>query len=248
MKIENLKKYFPIILLVIGVIVILGVILFIKKGKSQPAVEEEEIITEIPLEKRPVASLTPSEDGHWLKLKISKIQIEAASLDYELLYKLPDGRTQGVPGNITLGGSTDLERDLLLGSESSGKFRYDEGVEGGTLTLRFRNANGKLTGKLVTEFRLLKDTVDLASSDGKFEIKLDKKVKTSFFIVMESFGLPGGIANVKSGPYGVFSSVDALLSGTITMEGKPYFWDGSSWEEIKNNQTSNLGIFVGTSE
>lgn len=242
-----MKRYIPIIIVVLGIIVFVGSILLIKGNKKGEEVEEEETIAEIPFEKRPVASLTPSEDGHWLKLNVLKIPNEYFSLDYELLYKLPDGRTQGVPGTITLKGVSEIERDLLLGSESSGKFRYDEGVENGTLTLRFRDEKGKLAGKLSTEFRLIKDSRDISSSDSKFKFTLSK-TPVGFFVVMETFGLPDKIENVQTGPYGVFSSFDSSLPGTVDLAGKVFVWDGGVWNEIKDNKSSDLGIFVGTSD
>ncbi|MBN1169199.1 hypothetical protein JXA63_04895 [Candidatus Woesebacteria bacterium] len=85
-------------------------------------------------------TLTPSDDGHWLKLDVSGISQNADKMEYELIYNLPDGRVQGVPGSIELEGESKVERDILLGTESSGNYYYDEGVESGTLTLRlFKN-------------------------------------------------------------------------------------------------------------
>lgn len=151
-----MKKYLPIILFVVGLLVVVGVYFFVVRGKSSGGADSEDlIVAEIPVDERPFASLTPSMDGHWLKLKVEDIKVKGAeSMDYELLYKIGDGRTQGVPGTIELKGQTSIERNLLLGSESSGKFRYDDGVESGTLTLRFRNSSGKLIGKLSTDWKL----------------------------------------------------------------------------------------------
>lgn len=150
-----MKKYLPIILFVVGLLVVVGVYFFVIKGKSTGESTEDLIVAEIPVGERPSASLTPSMDGHWLKMKVEDIKVKgAASMDYELLYKISDGRTQGVPGTIQLEGQSSIERNLLLGSESSGKYRYDEGVESGSLTLRFRNSSGKLLGKLSTDWTL----------------------------------------------------------------------------------------------
>jgi hypothetical protein len=243
-----MKKYLPIILFLVGVLVLVGVFFLIKNRKTSTS-ETEEVVTEVPLEKRPVTSLTPSEDGHWLKLKIDKISLGAASLDYELLYKLPDGRTQGVPGTVSLSGKKSFERDLLLGSESSGKFRYDEGVKQGTLTLRFRNEKGKLLGKLATDFHLLNKVTELSSVDGKFKFTLNKKPSQGYFVVMETFGLPEKLASSVSGPYGVFSSAKEALPGIVGLEGqKIYGWSGSKWNELSSGKATNIGIFVSTSE
>jgi len=151
-----MKKYLPIILFVVGLLVVVGVYFFVIKGKSSADVTSEDLtVAEIPVGERPSASLTPSMDGHWLKMKVLDIKVKGAeSMDYELLYKIGDGRTQGVPGTIQLNGQTSIERNLLMGSESAGKFKYDDGVESGTLTLRFRNSSGKLLGKLSTDWTL----------------------------------------------------------------------------------------------
>lgn len=153
-----MKKYWPIVALLAGILVVAGVYFFVIKGGSKTSdnmSEEDQSVAEIPQDQRPSASLIPSMDGHWLKMKIEGIKVQgAASMDYELLYKIADGRTQGVPGTIQLNGQTSIERNLLLGSESAGKYRYDDGVESGTLTLRFRNSSGKLLGRLSTDWTL----------------------------------------------------------------------------------------------
>jgi hypothetical protein len=242
---SKIKKLLPLILLLAGVLVFVGVLLLAKGKKGEG--EDEVALMEVALAERPIASLTPSDDGHWLTLTIEKIEIDAESLDYELLYKLPDGRTQGVPGTVALKGESQIERELLLGSESSGKFRYDEGVKNGTLTLRFRNKKGKLLAKFSTEFSLLSGTNELPTVDGAFTANLSKK-SDDFFVVMETFGVAEmPQADVVAGPYGVFSSA-AAASGTIDISsGTAYQWTGKAWNKV-SGQTSVLGVFAGLSE
>lgn len=244
-----MKKYLPFLLLFLGILVLVVGFIFLKNKKKAPVVEEE-AVAEIPFEKRPSAFLIPSDDGHWLKMKINGIKVDAESLDYELLYKLPDGRTQGVPGTIQIEGGKDIERKLLLGSESSGKFRYDEGVENGTLTLRFRNGKGKLVGKLTTDFHLQGADDVLTSSDGKFKYEFDKTPKRGFFVVMNTFGVPQAFSKiVKSGPFGVFSSLETELSGTVKMDGNVlYELVEGDWQKLEEGKTADLGIFVSSSE
>jgi hypothetical protein len=184
-----MKKYLPFIVLALGIVLFVGVFVKMRSGGStQASPEPEEIVAEIPLENRPLTSLTPKPDGHWLSLKIESLNVEnAVMLDYELIYKTKQGNTQGVPGNLTFAKGDTVERELLLGSESSGKFRYDEGVEEGTLTLRFRNSAGKLVGKLSTDFHLQTNTSELSSIDGSFKKTLPKLVKGVYFVVMQTF-------------------------------------------------------------
>lgn len=245
-----MKKYLPFILLGVGIIVLVVVFLVIKKNKTSGPVQQEDTAVTLSLNERPVASLTPSADGHWLKLSLTKILSSAASMDYELLYQLPDGRTQGVPGTIKLTGQDKIERDLLMGSESSGKFRYDEGVKEGTLTIRFRNDAGKLITKLSTKFALLSKTKELKSIDEKFSYKLASINSKDFFVVMETFGLPsseGVLTNITAGPFGVFTSSKTAISGTVTLEGTNiYNYSGFDWTKLDSGKSSNTGIFVGT--
>ncbi len=211
----GLKKYLPLILLGVGVLVLILVFALIKNKKTEVAVDDSDTIVEVPFAQRPVANLTPTSDGHYINLKIEKITLpKAASLDYELLYSLPDGRTQGVPGTVDLKGQTTFERKLLLGSESNGKFRYDEGVADGSLTVRLRGSNGKLLAKFSTKWHLQSTDQELTSIDQNFTYKLEKKPKGMYFVTMETFGLmDSSIAEVASGPYGIFSS-DELPAGT----------------------------------
>lgn len=224
---STVKKYLPFILLGLGVLVLVLVFVLIKNKKTDVTTDESGGLVEVSFPDRPFASLTPSSDGHYITLKIEKIKIpKAVSMDYELLYSLPDGRTQGVPGTADLKDKTSFEsKPLLLGSESSGKFRYDEGVEEGSLTVRFRDGKGKLLAKFSTKFHLQSGVTELTSIDTNLTYTLDKKPKGIFFIVMETFGLPGSetLSAVEVGPYGIFSSSD-LPTGSA-----------SGWQTVSSN-------------
>jgi len=190
---------------------LVGAFFLIRNSKN--AGSEDETVKEIPVEQRPIVSLIPSGDGHWLKLKIEQIKVEGAvSLDYELLYTLPDGRVQGVPGTVKIEG--DVIRDLLLGSESSGKFRYDEGVESGSMTVRFRNLKGKLIGRLSTKFRMQTGTKELSSEDGTFKYTLDSIPKGVYFVTMMPFNEPNpSTVVIYQNGYAIFASDGKPHSG-----------------------------------
>ena len=167
-----------------------------------------------------------------------------------MTYKLPDGRTQGAPGTIKLEGQTVVERKLLLGSESSGKFRYDEGVKQGTFLVRFRNSNGKLLAKFSTDFSLLSNTKELVSPDGNFKVTLTKQPQKTFFVLMQTFGLPDDPPDeVKSGPYGLFTLGATQLAGSVNLGNYQVFrWTGSEWTNEVGGDAFNAGIFIGTSK
>lgn len=250
----DIKKYLPIILVVLGILVLVAVYFLVIRGGGDEVVEDDEsAMVEVSIEDSPVASLTPTADGHWLNMVVAKLdpmvdKYDAATMDYELLYKLPDGRTQGVPGTVKLTGQEMIESELLLGSESSGKFRYDEGVEQGTFTLRFRNEKGKLLVKFSTGFHMQFDTDELSSADGKLNFVLEDE-SADHFVTMLTFGVPEmPSGNVTDGPYGIFTSTDDRVPGEVSLgSGMIQRWDDGSWEELDNNEASDLGIFVATS-
>ena len=215
------------------------VFVFIKNKKSTVVVDESDVTIEVAFIDRPFASLTPTSDGRYINLKIDKIKLpKAVSLDYELLYTLPDGRTQGVPGTVDLKGETSFERKLLLGSESSGKFRYDEGVTDGSLTVRLRDSKGKLLAKFSTKWHLQSTDLELTSIDQNFTYVLDKKPKGIYFITMETFGLmEASVSEAKLGPYGIFAS-GTLPSGTA--EGWQRFPQISSTNNSKSSYIISL--------
>jgi len=204
------KKALPIILVVVGLLVVGGVFALRSFFSGPSELVEDQNIPDVPVEQRPFTSMTPSEDGHWLKLRIESVNVKgSASFDYELLYTRGDGLQQGVPGNIKYNSNETIERDLLLGSESSGKFRYDEGVQEGMLTLRFRDEKGKLIGKLKTDFHLQTDVSEATAVDGSASFDVSDADEATWFVVMQTFGTKdgyGGPASAQSDGYAVFSS------------------------------------------
>jgi len=242
-----MKKFLPIILLVLGIITVVTVFLVVK-GKNAKVDDTsvtggDEEVPEVAIEKRPVLSLTPSADGHWLKMQIKKILIDAATLDYELTYKVPDGRTQGVPGTVKLTTKDDITKDLLMGSESSGKFRYDEGVEGGNLTIRFRDAKGKLVAKFSSDFEL-KTNISGSTKLGNVDYKADKPDSKLYYITINTVGFLGDAPDGEpSNASGVFSSSSNLLPGSIESE-NAYVWYKNAWVKVENGKTPDLGYFL----
>lgn len=235
------KKYLPVGVFLAVVILLAGVFFAFKARRDKGIEPDIENIPELPADQRPVTSLVPTEDGHYLNLIVEDINVPGASMmEYEVYYETATGIQQGIPGRVTLTGPQSIERELLLGSESSGKFRYDEGVDEGTLAIKFRDVDGKFIGKVKTTWKLYKDTQDLASSDGKFVYSLDDPSE-SYFVVMETFGLPVNYENVTSGPYGVFASDVEKHPGTLNSAFSMY--EDGSWSEPATS-FDNIGIFV----
>src|SRR4030042_1766176 len=222
-----MKKRLPLILIGSGIAVLLLAVFFVVKGmkkQTSPLNEAETQVSVLPESAWPVVTLTPTDKsdvkgslGHWLNFKVQKINVPgAASMDYLLVYATSDGGQQGVPGTVALTGA-DIERKLLLGSESSGKFRYDAGVAQGTMTITFRDGNGKSMGNLSTDFHLQSVTKILTSVYGKFTYTLDKLATNVFFVTMPTFLQPDPASYVVwQNGYGVFASDGKPHSGTIS--------------------------------
>ncbi|KKQ50038.1 MAG: hypothetical protein US75_C0014G0008 [Candidatus Woesebacteria bacterium GW2011_GWC1_38_13] len=238
-----MKKIFPILILMFGIAAVVGVFFYTKNNDGKKNTEDAEfddIAPEVAMEKRPVVFLTPSEDGHWLTLKIQKMLIDSATLDYELTYKLPDGRTQGVPGTVKLASKDDIEKELLLGSESSGKFRYDEGVERGNVVLRFRDDNGKLVAKFETEFFLQSGKAEITTPAGTYT--LDKPNQGMFYVSMDTIGYPGDYSGGIDTAFGIFTALNGS-SGSFDA-GDIRFYDDGEWVELNENKSSDTGFFL----
>jgi len=242
-----MKKIFPI---VIVLLVIAGAAIWFFGFKNKKTSESvatptpaEKEITEIPLDERPYVTLTPRTDGKEFTLDISGIK-NIDTVEYELVY-LSLGISRGVIGSVSLNGEQNLSRKMLLGSCSRNVCKYDEGVEQGTLTLRFRGSQG--TSKFTTDFHLQKGTGSLTSVDGKFELT-GKFSTTSFYLTMDTIGLPGTIdKTITDGPYGVFTSGSSTIkNGAVKLGPAIYFWKGSTWQVV-GNSISQLGVFVAVS-
>lgn len=247
-----MKKYLPIIFLALGVVVVV-IVFFVLRGRGgKEAVERDETaLIEVAPEDRPIVSLAPTTDGHYLNLRVGEINIPGAeTMEYELLYDVPGGVTQGVPGMIDVKGLSSFEAELLLGSESSGKFRYDEGVEEGTMTIRFRNRDGKLLIKFISDFHLQTQTQELSSLDGSFTFTRSlKNINNEYSVVMETVGFPGNFSkSISSGPYGIFSSSLQEEPGKVNMDSESvYRWDGDDWTMLEDKNSDDFGIFISAS-
>ncbi len=214
-----MKKNLPLILIGGGVLlVLLAVFVVFKSLKNSTAsnvIDTPEPVAELPQSQWPVLMLIPTVDakipnslGHLLDMKVQKINVPGAStMDYLLVYSTNNGGQQGVPGTIALTGG-DIDKNLLLGSESSGKYRFDAGVNQGNISLTFRDSGGKTLGKVSSDFSLQTEETELKSVDGKFTYTLDKPTKGVWFVTMPTLVQPESNPNMVTwaNGYSVFSS------------------------------------------
>lgn len=248
-----MKKILPILAIVVfGLALIIGSFLFLRKKSAStfPAEEQEGTLIETPLTERPYVTLVPRADGREFTLEIARIG-NAKTVEYELVY-LSGGLSRGAIGSVDIKGETEISRKLLLGTCSRNVCKYDEDVEEGTLTLRFRSPEG--TRKFVADFHLQKGDDELTSADGRF--KLESQFPSGvFYITMSTIGLPGEIeGEAVSGPYGVFTSgAEVIKGGRLSLgipgeEVKLYSWTGKAWKELTEIEVEDQTISASVSQ
>jgi hypothetical protein len=212
---------------------------------------------------RPFVSLTPTSDGHWVNLEVNNIRSDAKSIDYELIYFAGDIGNKierGTSGLVDLKGETSLTRKVLFGSESctvSCKYKYDENISEGTLTIKIRSDAG--VEKYTSAFRLqkgLEAKEGLSAGDGNFKFTSSVLPKNNYFLTISTVGLPKEVGeSVIMAPYGVFpssSTVGTVACKTNDEAAKILFWNSQKWEELKTSYTDGwlsapvqkTGVFV----
>lgn len=118
-------------------------------AQSKPTSTDQTAFNFSPSEK-PTLSLIPRADGHLLTMKIDNIPSKLVSLEYELVYTASDNGNdieKGLGDTVKLNNEPSLTRDLLLGTASctSGcKYKYDNNVNSGTVTLTFMTADNQV--------------------------------------------------------------------------------------------------------
>lgn len=198
---------------------------------------------------RPYVTLIASSDVHWLTLGIKNIPKGTASLEYEIIYfaeaegnRIERGvGTAGKP--LELNSETEFSKKFLLGSAScttgTCKYKYDENVNEGTLTIKLGSSSG--TEKYEAVFRIQKGKEakeGLTTGDGVFTLVADSLPANSIFLTISTVGvlvaLPEGVVP-KSIPYGIFSS--SLKKSTVSFKTdlsscSIYAFDGKSWSKL----------------
>ena len=208
------------------------------------------------IKERPFVSVLPSADGHWLTLEIKNILQETSSLEYELIYfaEVEENRvergvsTAGSP--VDLSSQTEFSKKILLGSAScttgTCKYKYDDGVNEGTLTLTLNKAGGK--EKYESVFRIQKGSEGkegLTTGDGVFAFVSTGLSASSVYLTISSIGVPSSLpAGVvpKTVPYGIFSS-GAIKGGTVAFKTaltttSVYAFDGKAWSKLTTEVSS----------
>ncbi len=251
-------------------ILILGLVLSgcsLGRGGSD-TLEEEPKPKEISQENLPFVKLLPRSDRHRVDLGI--YGIKAPRIDYQILYTvLIKGNSveRGAGGrDIKLNGKDELIRvgdsAIVFGSESSGRFKYDDGVENGSIEITYRDEKGKSTGRTQADWHLedAKEVTKFTSPDGKLVFTPSAKAK-GVILILNTLSTPIPISGtIIAGPYGIYASEASKTPGTLSImlsqasPGKLMFFDESAkkWREIPaivsgktlSSSISSPGLFV----
>lgn len=260
-----MKNYLKLI--IPGLILMVILVWLFKPGKkavtvNQPPTKKMDEINKLAIADRPFVTLVPREDGKEVKMTIDRVKA-ADQVEYEMEYQT-DSLIQGVFGTIDFTKEpVPVSKDLLFGSCSKGKCRYDEGVTGGSLTMRFE---GNTPFALKSDFNLQQQF----DRDGRF-VSRDSKAtldvgktglpNNTFVIVAGTMGLPADVSGeIIAGPYSFLSAASPVLkSATLTIQSKDdltgaklMFWNGKVYSELKASVTdgkisasvTGLGTFL----
>jgi hypothetical protein len=242
-----MKKYLKFI---IPGVIVLAVVAWIywpannkKEETTQISTRKVEQINQLAIKDRPYVVLTPRTDGKEVTLIIDKVT-NATSAEYELEYTA-GSMIQGVFGELDF--ETDglpLSKDLLFGSCSKGKCRYDENVSGGSLTIRFDGGDKPYTLKSDFNLQMMADREGVfTSKDIKASLDVGSSLSASTYLVVQNtMGLPEAVdGEVIAGPYAFIAANSTTLKGAeLTIKSKDdlssaklMFWDGETWEELE---------------
>ncbi len=259
---KNLKFIIPAILVV-------GVLAWIfwpasesKVDTPQTTTRKVEQINKLAIKDRPYVTLTPRADGKEVTMTLDNI-LNATEAEYELEYTA-GSMIQGVFGTIDFTeDEPPVEKDLLFGSCSKGKCRYDENVSGGSLTIRFDGGEEAYTLKSDFNLQQMADRKGVfTSKDIKASLDVGTSLSSSAYVVVQgTMGLPAELeGEILAGPYAfIAASAPSLRGAELTVKSKDYltdaklmFFNGKVWEELVSEigegkisaPVTSLGTFV----
>jgi len=234
-------------------------------NNPSPIGEKTILVNTLPLEERPYITLAPKSHiepkslGHWVTMTIDNIQ-KFTRVEYEFEYQTST-MIQGGMGRIDFSReATPVSKEIAFGSESKGKYKYDEGVYQGKFMLTFSDSKEAV---LKADFNLQKASQGtLSSVDGKVKIKLGENDLSAddFVIVASTLGIPAKLpGKILSDPYGFYADGQRKLkNSSLTFQAvgsqnaEIFGWNGTQWIEYKTEVAGGqaqaaidqLGTFV----
>lgn len=221
------------------------------------------------IKERPYVVLTPSADGHWLNLEVRNIVKGTLGISYELVYfadvegnKLERGVSSG-DKPVELMGQTEYSKKILLGSAScttgTCKYKYDDNVTEGTLTLTLVGPNGK--DKYESVYRIQKGIEaknSFTTGDGTFSLISSSLPAKNVYLIISSVGipipLPDGVVP-KTVPYTIYPNISGkgtVIFKTSLPEVSVYALTGKTWQKLMTTtengkasaEFSNVSLFI----
>lgn len=247
-----------------------AVIFFISTRRTPDTIPGEQIpqrkveqINKLDIKDRPYVTLTPRADGREITLFIDNVK-NATNAEYELEYQA-ESLIQGVFGTIDFTEDTPpVTKDLLFGSCSKGKCRFDEGVTGGGLIIRFDGGDEPYVLKSDFNLQLMGDREGVfTSKDIKASLDVGRSglPLTTYIVVASTMGLPAEIeGEIIAGPYAFLAATSPTLkSAEVTIKSKEDLtdakllqWTNKAWKELDaevgdakiSASVTSLGTFV----
>lgn len=142
------RKRNPVVFFVVALIIVLifaGGVFVLRSGKNSQGSTATPSVTSFlpPADPNIKVDLKPINEGRIVILSLADIPGDTISIEYELTYVTENGLPKGVLGTTKLEpGQKSVEREITLGTCSSGKCVYDENVEKVTVTLKFNTSSG----------------------------------------------------------------------------------------------------------
>jgi hypothetical protein len=233
-------------ILALVIIALIGVV-WARSRSNKPAEQVQQPnkvqapVNLIAVEERPYVEIIPLSDRNKLQLVIHERKKSAETVEVVLEYDRNEGVMDAVLKEFPL--TSDVQKEeIFLGSKSAGgHITYHDDVIGGTYTLNFEDEDYALK----ESWRYSDSETaysEFSTSDGFFQVKLDKPYQTGKIVVMKSPGYPGDLdGELIAGPY-LFRGVGALPEATaeVTIRtseesatAKLMGWDGTEWQEIE---------------
>lgn len=248
-----------ILIIIMVVILVGGGIFFLSRSNEKPQPEESQIIPTPEEEGKvlefsmnnPLVLMYPRSDGRAVSVEISKLE-GISTVSYEMIYqtKTQQEGTLGTPITIKPG-ETSIKRELLFGTCSKNVCRYHEGVENGSISIRF-SKTGKPSDEWRADFKLETTAAGkkLASMDDNFYLEMSGAPKSLYVITAPVSSLPSLIEGktVIGQPYGVFPASPLKMKNmTVSIKVKDpdlsmkiYGWNDDKLEWINYDGEVNI--------
>lgn len=143
------KKHIVISLIVIGVLLVVFVFVMLRRSQSsstttgpKPTLSDEAPIPTV--DGSVLVDLVQKVPGKEVLLTVSHLPADTTSIEYSLTYDTKKQNAQGVIGTIQVTGSTSqYEKQITLGTCSSGTCIYHEVIGPITVSLKFNGSYGE---------------------------------------------------------------------------------------------------------